>query len=1113
MILLFLTGIEINSQISEYLFKTISIKEGLSQSTVNCVFQDSKGFIWFGTGDGINRYDGRSLLMMRDIKDGRYQELRGKINDIDEGADGKLYVAIYGAGLKIYDINTDKLESFSQSPGKKNSLSSNYINDVLYVNDTTVWLATDNGISRFDHLKNRFENFSVYSNPGDNSTNEGANTLFFDDRGQLWIGTRGYGLLKFIAGEKHFIPFVNKTGKEDDLKKNYINGISEYKDGLLLVTTKGGLYMFDPQTGLFFEHLIHNIELNKIAKDNSGRYWIGSRYNGLYFIDKHEKVKQFINNPYDQKSFPDYQVVSVYKDKMQSLWVGTKTKGVVQIDLNQNPFTNIYHVPNKPGIPDNSTYSINEDARGNVWIGTAKGLTVWNRKQNSFRKIRLKLFGRKTNEFSAWSLLFDKNNIVWIGTNHGLVRYDRKKGRYHHYYHKSHNFSSLISNEVVNIEKDKNGDIWVATLNGAGKLNKYTGRFTNYFAIDSVANSISHNRVLDIFSDSKGRLWFCTENGLNKYNFKSHDFSTIKFSNEQFNTDNTLANSLLSITESEDGELWIATRSGVFIFDPDKNSIIGYAKVSNNYSKELVYNLLETKNSFWASTNKGLVVINKNNFTIKERYFSEDGFYSNEFNIGAATKLNDGFMMFGGIGGVTGFYPGKIHKSKFCPPVYLTGISLYGEDVSPDNPDIFKRASFIKSTISAKGILITNDEKMITLKFSALDYTHPRRISYYYRILPVSDKWISLGDRNFVSFINLKPGNYTLEMKSTNGDGVMCDNIKKLGIEVTPPPWMNWWVITLGVIFILLILFFIIRYRVLHLRREKKKLEEIVLLRTKEIQEQRNIANKQRDEIARQKEKLQDFAAELEDKVRKRTRELEEAKLKAEESDRLKSAFLSNMSHEIRTPMNAIMGFSELLLTSDFNDEERETFARMVKSNGDALLKLLNDIIDISMIESGQLKFHFSDIDICSFVNDIFFTFTNSPLFKEKKKSVKFEIVSKIKGSVIVNTDKDRLRQVIINLLNNALKFTHEGKIQLGCEDEGDFIKLYVKDTGIGIAKDLLNRIFDRFYKIDKTKNVIYGGNGLGLTIVRNIVEALDGEIGVISEIGEGTTFWFTIPK
>jgi len=304
----------------------------------------------------------------------------------------------------------------------------------------------------------------------------------------------------------------------------------------------------------------------------------------------------------------------------------------------------------------------------------------------------------------------------------------------------------------------------------------------------------------------------------------------------------------------------------------------------------------------------------------------------------------------------------------------------------------------------------------------------------------------------------------------------------------------------------------IFRLRVLRLRNEKKKLESIVTARTREINHQRNIANKQRDEITRQKEELQDFAAELEYKVRDRTKELEFAKLKAEESDRLKSAFLSNMSHEIRTPMNAIIGFSDLLLTTGFDNEERKSFANMVKSNGDALLSLLNDIIDVSMIESGQLKLNFVEVNVCNVVNDIFMSFRNSKLLNEKR-DVKLYMSSDMSSSVIINTDVNRLRQIINNLLGNSIKFTENGSIQMGCKEEENKVLFFVKDTGIGISEEYKDKIFNRFYKLGKDEKSIYGGNGLGLTISKNLVEALRGEIWFESEKGKGTTFYITFPK
>jgi signal transduction histidine kinase/ligand-binding sensor domain-containing protein len=1068
--------------------------------------------MWFGTNDGLNRYDGKSLVYLKGLEKEEVRLVRGKITSLAEGGSNKLYIASYGVGLLVYDLLTDKLKSFTHLADDDASLLSNSINDIISANDTTVYIATDAGVSRFNTVKETFENIPLNFENNDDPYREGINVLFADSNGQLWIGTKGQGIMRFVEDEKRFVPFVNKSGDDKGWEKNFINSIAGYKDGLFLVTTKNGLYLFEPQTGLFFEHLIADTELTGIAADNDGSYWIGSRINGLYHITADNKVYQFQSNSYDPESFPDDQVISVYRDKMQNLWVGTRTKGVVQAVVDRKPFFNIYYVPDKPSISDNSVFAINEDAGGNVWIGSVKGLTVWDRKNNSFTPVAIKIAGKRTTNYSCWSLYFDNENVVWIGTDRGLIKYNIKKGSFFHYYMKSHDAHSLVYNDVVAIEKDKNGDIWVSTPNGVGRLNKRTNRFTNYVAVDTIENTLSHNRVWDILSDSKGRLWFGTENGLSLYNFETDDFTTIKFSNAQFDSSDALANSIMSVLEADDGYLWVATQNGVYIYDPDKKEVVNFVKVYNDISKRFVYNVLEADDSFWASTNKSIIKIDKNTYEIKAEFLPDDGFLNDEFNAGAAKKLSDGTLLFGGIAGVTGFYPEKIHLSSFCPPVYLTGISLFGEDVNPDNPEVFKRATFVRNTMSASTIIITHDEKMLTLKFSALDYTKPQRIKYFYRIMPVSEKWISLGSRSFVSFINLKPGNYVLEMRSTNSDGIMCDNIKKLGLEVTPPVWERWWWITLEVLIVLLLLFLIIRYRLLHLKREKDKLEEIVMMRTREIQEQRNIANRQRDEIARQKEELQDFAAELEDKVRERTKELEDAKLKAEESDRLKSAFLSNMSHEIRTPMNAIMGFSELLLSNEFDEKERKTFARLVKTNGDSLLKLLNDIIDISMIESGLMKFNFAEVDICSLIDDIFIMIKNSRLFKEKE-NVRLEIVSKIKEKVFVNTDEDRLRQVITNLLNNALKFTGKGCVELGCEVVDDYIQFYVKDTGIGITEELMGRIFDRFYKIEKTKNVIYGGNGLGLTITKNIVDALDGEIWVESEEGKGTTFWFTIPK
>ena len=264
-------------------------------------------------------------------------------------------------------------------------------------------------------------------------------------------------------------------------------------------------------------------------------------------------------------------------------------------------------------------------------------------------------------------------------------------------------------------------------------------------------------------------------------------------------------------------------------------------------------------------------------------------------------------------------------------------------------------------------------------------------------------------------------------------------------------------------------------------------------------------------EIARQNDKLEQFAANLEEKVSQRTTELKIAKQNAEESDRLKSAFLSNMSHEIRTPMNAILGFSELLSSPGFDEEERLEFAKMVKTNGDALLTLLNDIIDISMIESGQLKLNIVDVNVFNLTNNVYLVFKNSTLLKEKQ-NVNLNLNISDDAEITIKTDSQRLLQILNNLIGNALKFTEKGYVEFGYKIEDESILFFVKDTGIGISKEGLNKIFDRFHKLTDDSKSIYGGNGLGLTITKNLVEALNGKIWADSEEGKGTSFYFSLP-
>jgi len=541
---------------------------------------------------------------------------------------------------------------------------------------------------------------------------------------------------------------------------------------------------------------------------------------------------------------------------------------------------------------------------------------------------------------------------------------------------------------------------------------------------------------------------------------------------------------------------WLGTSKGISVFDLSKGRIIKNVGVKDGLASGYIYRFLRHDDKVWASTNNGLAVLDVNKCAVKNVFFDHDGIQSNEFNT-AALELSDGYFLFGGVNGVTGFYPNQIQTSKFVPPIYFTGLIVNGKKVTINDQYDNGKVKFNRDIVEASGIMFEPDERMFSLQFAALDYSNPGQVKYFYRLLPGSEEWVPLGNRNNVTFVNLNPGKYTLEVKSTNGDGVLCDNTKSLEVIIKPPFWRKKWVAALELILMMLFIYAVFRYRTYKLRKAKENLEHVVYDRTKEL--------------AVQKDKLEELASSLEKKVKERTVELEKAKLKAEESDMLKSAFLSNMSHEIRTPMNAIMGFSDLLVTPGFDEDERRKFANLVKENGDTLLTLLNDIIDISMIESGQLKLNLCDVELYELVMSVYNTFSNSMLYQDKKDKVQLVVkVSEGNRDVVMRTDNHRLMQILNNLVSNAIKFTSEGIVEFGYLVNGSDVIFYVKDTGIGIGEAELKNVFKRFYKMQNGKSYFYPGNGLGLTITKNLVKALNGKIRVESEPGKGTVFYFT---
>ncbi|NPA36493.1 MAG: hypothetical protein GXO47_06555 [Chlorobi bacterium] len=1083
------------SQVTDINYRHLTVEDGLSMSRVLTVFQDSYGFMWFGCVQGLNRYDGRNITVMTSENYPGSTISSGIITGIDEGEDEKLYVAVYQGGLNVYDIKTNTFKSYVHSDDP-NSLQSDFIHSVLYVDTVTVWLATDMGVSRFNPETGKITNYKLDKDFIENTSGFRLLSLYFDGS-SLWVGTWGKGLMKFNPenGTFEYIRNDCKDG-DDESKKNIVRDIIKFDDERLLIATEYGLYLFN-RNSKRYEQIVDRYPFYEVVKDSKGDFWATSFYHGLYRITPEGGITNMLHNPYDAQSLPTDNLLGAYAGG-GFLWFGSLSDGVISVNLNRKPFKHIYYVPGKPGLTYSSVYGIEEDVNHNVWFGTSKGLSVWNRRNNTFENISLAEVGEEFIEAPVWNIYKDGDRTMWLSTSDGLIKHDVVTGKQYVLKADPKNENSLVNNHVIYVTKVKE-NLWIGTANGLSRYVESKNEFINYKAKPNDYNTLSSSYISQIFNDSKDRLWVVTPVGICQYNYEKDNFIRHRtFIND---TTEIVIKRPLYMTEDDKGRFWIGTNNGIYVCDIKKDRV-EYIGKDNGLQDLYIYRMLEWKDNFWVSTNKGIAVIDKNTLRVTDTYYKKDGLQCNEFNP-CSKKLHDGYFLFGGVKGVTGFYPDSIRRSQYVPEIYFTGLIVSGNDVTVKDPAFKENLTSNVNIIKLKNVYLDPKEKMYSFRFAAIDYNNPHGIKYFYRLLPVSSKWVPLEDKNFVTFIKLNPGDYRLEVKSTNGDGIVCNNTKAINVVVIPPLWKRTWFYFLEVLFVLLIIYLFLKLRTYKLNKDKKKLEKVVEQRTSEIKRKSR-------QIEKQKEKLEEFALDLERKVEERTEELRKAKQKAEESDKLKSAFLSNMSHEIRTPMNAILGFSELLSAKDLSDEEREMYAGIVKNNGDSLLALLNDIIDISMIESGQLKLIYSKVNIKELLNEVYVTFIGSSQFMDKP-GLNMKLNFKCKDDVEIETDGYRLRQILNNLIGNAVKFTEKGEIEIGCEIKGDELLFYVKDTGIGIKPEYLERVFDRFYKPEKGK-YLYNGNGLGLTITKSLTEALKGHIWVESEEGKGSVFYFTMP-
>ena len=1049
-------------------FGHLTMRDGLSQSTVMSILQDSQGFLWLATESGLDRYDGYSIREYRRERGNDYGLASDYIWKVAEDARGDLWLATRGGGIARWDRRNDRFQQFRHDPNNPHSLGDDAVRTLHIDAAGMIWAGLErHGLDMLDPRTGRVRHFR--NQPGDARSlpSNGVFALYTDRAGQLWVGT-DHGLSRY---EPDTNDFANDVALGSALDGARVRAILEDHTGALWVGTfERGLHRLDPRTGQVTSfrqdannpRSISSDRVRALMEDDARRLWIATSDGLNLFQRTSETFVRYGRDADSQHSLRDDDVMSLYQDRGGVLWVGTRAGGA----SHWSPKSWTLGHYRSSLFANTAVNAFADDGEGTVWVGTADGLVEIDTDQRTERRYTRESAGPlRLADNGVMALLHDSDGALWIGTmSGGLVRFDSKRGSLRSYRSVPKDPTTLPVDGVMCVYEARDGTVWVGTYGGGlARIDRATGNLTRYpYGAD--ATSLSNPGASAIVEDVRGNLWIGTiGGGLNLLDPRTGRFHHYRRNDRD--PSSLSDDTVYALHIDPTGTLWVGTAGGGLdrvVGGSDQPDAVRFRRDERltNMPSQVVYGIeSDREGHLWLSTNNGLVRIDPRSGS--NRLFREPhGLQADEFNFNAHYRGRDGTLYFGGNGGFNAFLP-NVEPSPAPPPrVALTSVAILNQHLP-----------FAKFPGEDRPLALAHDDKLVTFEFAALDFMSPANNHYRYRLEGFDPDWVEAGPAHRATYTNLDAGEYVFRVRASNADGTWSEQDLTIPVHVAAAPWNT----LIARLIYAAILLLIIGYAWRQLR----------MRRTRELKHKRQ----------------------LEEMVAVRTRELEERNHQLQVLSRAKSDFVARMNHELRTPMNGVLGLSELLLDTRLDTVQRR-FADGIHRSADSLLAIVDDVLDFSKLEAGRLQLAPVDCDLVLLVEQ------TAEMLAARAAGKNIELLCETPPRPLprVRVDVVRLRQVLVNLGGNAVKFTDNGEVTLRVRlpsIEGDRlrVRLDVADTGIGIAPENQARIFEEFVQEDASTSRRYGGTGLGLAIARQLVDLMGGKLSLTSTPGVGSTF------